>query len=406
MRATLARVRTRVISGVAVLVAGVAVTTLPAPQAEAAPAGVLRTLDWETAADRSIPGAAPNGFVKQWTTGNGPDLVASPTRDGSAAARFQLDVADPLVSNGKRTEISQPDNQALNAERWYGFSVNLPTSWVHDTSAEIVSQWHQCDSGCPGGSPPLALLTDEGRWKVDFRGQIIDLGSYSTGKWTDWVFHVKWRTDNSGLVEVWRDGAPVLNRAGATHDGGPRSPYFKFGIYKWDWNKGKPTSTSQRVMYYDALRIGDARAAYDDVKPGQGAAPPSCTGQRLNAAGASANTSEPVNPPANAIDGNPATRWSGKGFGAALIVDLGSSRLVCGTKVGWHLGDQRWNDYTVYTSVDGVTYAKAWEGRSSGTTTTPEAVQFSGRNARYVKIAFWQNPQNDWASITEAQVIG
>lgn len=409
MRATLARIRTGIVAGAAVLAAGITLTTLPTTTAQAAPAGVLRTLDWEAAADRTIPGAAPQGFIKQWTNGNGPELVGSPTRDGSSAARFQLDVGDPLVSNGKRTEISQPDNQPLNAERWYGFSINLPSSWAYDTSAEIVSQWHQCDSGCPGGSPPLALLTDEGRWKIDFRGEMIDLGAYATAKWTDWAFHVKWRTDGSGLLEVWRDGAKALTRTGATHDGGPRSPYFKFGIYKWDWNKGTATRTSQRIMYYDSLRLGDAQATLDDIDPGRGStAPGSCTGQKQTLTGASASTTEAINPPAQAIDGNLATRWSGQGFGAALTVDLGSARPVCGTSVAWHMGDQRWNDYTVYTSTDNVNYTKAWEGRSSGTTTAPETVQFpqGARNARYVKIAFWQNPQNDWASITEAQIIG
>ncbi|MGW9440034.1 heparin lyase I family protein [Streptomyces sp. NPDC055607] len=376
------------------------------PSAEAVSAGVTRTLDWEASADRTVPATAPGGFGKQWTSGNGPEIVTSPVRDGSYAARFQLDASDPLVSNGKRSEITQQDNQPLDVERWYGFSLHLPSTWTYDTSAEIVSQWHQCDADCSGGSPPLALLTDEGRWKVDFRGDIIDLGAYATAKWTDWVFHVKWRTDGAGVLEVWRDGTRVLTRTGATHDGGPRSPYFKFGIYKWDWNKG-PTDTSQRVMFYDSLRIGDARATYDDVKPGQGSSTPaSCTGQKLSPVQATANTWEAVNPPARAIDGNMATRWSGQGFGAALTVDLGRTQQVCGTKVAWHLGDKRWNDYTVYTSTDNVTYTKAWEGRSTGTTTALEAVRFpqGARNARYVKIAFWQNPQNDWASVTEAQV--
>ncbi|MCC5576279.1 heparin lyase I family protein [Microtetraspora sp. AC03309] len=385
----------------AALVAALGSSLLPA---HADPAGVFRTLNWEVAADRTMPTAAPPNFLKQWVADHGAATVTSPVRDGSYAARFQLNRGDPIQSGSKRAEISQRDEQPLNAERWYGFSVNLPTSWVPDVSAEIVSQWHQCDD-CGGGSPPLALLTDEGRWKIDFRGATIDLGPYATGTWTDWVFHVKWRTDSQGMFEVWRNGQPVLQRTGATHAGGPRSPYFKFGIYKWDWNDPKkPSDTNERVMFYDSLRLGDQRATYDDVKPGGGS---SCTAT-VPVASASATTYEAINPPAQAIDGNLSTRWSGQGFGASLILDLGSVRPVCGTRVAWHLGDQRWNDYTTYTSTDGAAYTKAWEGRSSGTTTGLEQALFTNgpRDARYVKISFWQNPQNDWASITEAAVLG
>ncbi|MFC4900693.1 heparin lyase I family protein [Streptosporangium amethystogenes subsp. fukuiense] len=384
-------------------------STLSAQSASADPAGVFRTLNWENAADRTIPGTPPPGFIKQWVSSHGATTVTSPVRDGSYAARFQLNKSDPLISNGKRAEISQSNKQPVNAERWYGFSINLPSSWVHDPSAEIVSQWHQCDeSNCPKGSPPLALLTDEGHWKIDFRGNIIDLGPYATGRWTDWVFHVKWRADDKGVLEVWRDGQPAMpSYTGATHAGGPYSPYFKFGIYKWDWNKEQSQSTTtQRVMFYDALRLGDERAGYQDVNPAGGGT--DCGTATLPIASASATTFEPINPPAQAIDGNLSTRWSGQGFGASLFLDLGSVRRTCGTRVAWHLGDQRWNDYTVYTSLDNVTYTKAWEGRSSGTTTGLEQKLFTNgpRDARYVKISFWQNPQNDWASITEAAVLG
>ncbi|MFG1876473.1 heparin lyase I family protein [Sphaerisporangium sp. NPDC049003] len=387
---------------VAAFAACLTASTLPAQPASADPAGVFRTLDWENPADRTVPGTPPSGFLTQIGNSHGVGVVGSPVRDGSYAARFQLDRSDPITSSSKRAEITQSDTQPLNADRWYGFSLNLPSSWVSDVAAEIVSQWHHCDT-CGGGSPPLALLTQAGHWKIDFRGEVIDLGPYSTGTWTDWAFHVKWRTDSNGVLEVWRNGVPVLSRSGATFAGGAHSPYFKFGIYKWDWAASKPKSTlTQRVMYYDALRLGDERARLADVTPG-----PNCA-NTVPVAGASASTYEPVNPPSQAVDGNLATRWSGQGFGASLILDLGTTRTVCGTKVAWHKGDVRWNDYTVYVSTDGTTYTKTWEGRSTGTSTAPETRLFttSPRDARYVKISFWQNPENDWASITEAAVIG
>ncbi|MFF5235333.1 discoidin domain-containing protein [Dactylosporangium sp. NPDC000521] len=123
-------------------------------------------------------------------------------------------------------------------------------------------------------------------------------------------------------------------------------------------------------------------------------------------AGVSANTYEAVNPPQNAVDGNLTTRWSGYGSGAYLTVDLGTRRTICGAGVAWHRGNLRWNDYTIYTSVDNVTYVKAWEGRSSGTTLQPEVTGFPARQARYVKYAWWNNAEgNGWASITEVTAL-
>ncbi|BFU45533.1 hypothetical protein KRMM14A1004_37700 [Krasilnikovia sp. MM14-A1004] len=231
--------------------------------------GLLTTLDWEQEAERQLP---PPGWIKQYCCGKSVRIVDAPTRDGHHAVQFTLDKGDPDVSSSTRAEFSQPDRQPAGVERWYGFSLNLPADWRADRSSEIVSQWHHQGNN---GSPPLALLTNNGHWKIDFRGSIIDLGPYQTGRWTDWVFHVTWRTDSGGRLEVWRDGGRVLDRTGATHDDGANSPYFKFGIYKWDWDgRPKPSDTTHRSMVYDALRIGDRTAGYADVAPGP-AAPPS-----------------------------------------------------------------------------------------------------------------------------------
>ncbi|MFI7602301.1 heparin lyase I family protein [Actinoplanes sp. NPDC049681] len=248
-----------VAAGVPIALAG---THEPAATGTGRP-GLLTTLDWENAADRTLP---PTGWHKQYCCDKSLKVVTGPARDGEHAAQFTLDRGDPDVSSSTRSELSQPDQQAAGLERWYGFSIALATDWSPDRSSEIVSQWHQQSNN---GSPPLALLTNNGHWKIDFRGEMIDLGAYRTGGWTDWVFHVAWRTDTSGVLEVWRDGDRVVSRTGRTHDDSAHSPYFKFGIYKWDWDgRPKPSDTSHRSMVYDALRIGDQRAGYASVAPG------------------------------------------------------------------------------------------------------------------------------------------
>ncbi len=120
----------------AVAAAGVALASVQTAQAD--PVGVLRTLDWEQPADRTLPTAAPTGLNKQWGTAYGAGNVTAPVRDGSHAARFELRKNDPVVSGSKRAEISQRDEQPAGADRWYGFSIQLPSTWVADSRVNLV----------------------------------------------------------------------------------------------------------------------------------------------------------------------------------------------------------------------------------------------------------------------------
>src|SRR5687767_7684504 len=53
------------------------------------------------------------------------------------------------------------------------------------------------------------------------------------------------------------------------------------------------------------------------------------------------------NVPANAVDGNLGTRWSGFGNGAWLQLDLGTARHLGNVKVAAHLGNQRSNTFDI-----------------------------------------------------------
>ncbi|MBB2911413.1 hypothetical protein FHS43_002678 [Streptosporangium becharense] len=179
----------------------------------------------------------------------------------------------------------------------------------------------------------------------------------------------------------------TANPCGGTRDeriiwGGPKA------AFRWD----------------GATEVDVARLSVREIDP-TGQTDPCAT--RFTPAGVTASTWEEINPPSNAVDGDLATRWSGSGYGAYLVLDLGAPRPVCRVDVAWHQGDRRWNDYTVYTSPDGVTYTKAAEGRSSGTTPNAEPYRFPQRQARYVRIAWWNSSAgNGWASIAEAAVFG
>lgn len=209
-----------------------------------------------------------------------------PPRAGQFCARFELNNTDrwppptpqnPNPTQAARSELAARPDEPVGAERWYGFSIYLPDSWGLDRSGEILTQWHQADSG-PGGSPPLALLTKNGHWYVSQRKWGVndtcdsDIGSYVTGEWTDWVVHVKWSAnddDSSAFLKIWKNGEEVFQVKGGKNSFAQVGNYMKIGIYKFDWwPLNKPSDTTQRVMFHDEVRIADQKSgSYAAVAP-------------------------------------------------------------------------------------------------------------------------------------------
>jgi hypothetical protein len=244
--------------------------------------GEFYTLSWEFLSDRTVPGKAP----PDWAAEYDPKLLrdgepqvrvaglgtGEPVRCGGYSVRFQLHQDDPVINNGTRAELAAADFEPADAERWYGFSIYLPEMWVCDQSAEIVTQWHQ--HWTIGTSPPLAIQTRKGQWEIsqNWEGPHYSdtpVGAYETGRWTDWVVHVKWSAGNAGVLDIWKNAQPVpgfSQKLGKnTYNDPNRGNYLKFGIYKWDWSQNNPSDTTKRVMFYDELRIADQRGSYQAV---------------------------------------------------------------------------------------------------------------------------------------------
>jgi len=262
--------------------------------------GAGYTLDWENPADWTVPEQAPPGWRDAYTPSvrhaNGEPQVRAasaangePVRAGGHSARFELDKSDPVKDNGSRAEIKAVPVEPAGAERWYGFSTYLPSSWVPDPTPEIIAQWHQTGGDCTKGcSPPLAIFTKGGKyyvqqsWQNDAAvpgvwtfGPAKEIDAYATGRWTDWVVHVKWSLGNDGILEIWKDDQPIPGfnpKIGRNDDFGERAQgrgnYLVLGIYKWPWSQKDPASTTtNRVLYTDELRITDQRGNYNAVAP-------------------------------------------------------------------------------------------------------------------------------------------
>ena len=122
-------------------------------------------------------------------------------------------------------------------------------------------------------------------------------------------------------------------------------------------------------------------------------------------AGAVTASTQDTNVPANVVDNNLGTRWSGDGDGAWLRLDLGTARTVSHVRVAVHQGNARRNRFDLQTSADGTSWATAWTGESSGTTTAEETYDFTDVVARYVRYVGHGSNVSTWNSVSEVSVF-
>jgi Ca2+-binding RTX toxin-like protein len=187
----------------------------------------------------------------------------------------------------------------MGQDYWYGMRTYLPANWAPDKSAESFIQWHtQPDPGEAWRGSAVSLVsrpsptTGEARMVVIVRAdadritpssggesrydssKIYDLGPVSqyVGKWSEWVWHIKWGYNNTGNLQLWNNSKKVLdlpNQGNSFNDA--TGPYLKFGDYKWAWESASDTGADSRTIYFDDVRIGNGSAGYNTVTPGTGA---------------------------------------------------------------------------------------------------------------------------------------
>ncbi|HTD92728.1 MAG TPA: PKD domain-containing protein, partial [Chitinophagaceae bacterium] len=217
---------------------------------------------------------------------------ADVSRAGSYSLRFEVNKTDNLFANGRRAEVNLPASDKMPLERWYGMSYYIPKDYIIDQPNlfEVVNQWH--DVGSAGETEmksPFDFIIDNGRWGLDIRWAAsasassaselkADLAPIAIGAWTDFVFHIRFSTGSDGVVEIWKDGTKVYTRNGPVGFNHAVAPFFKMGIYKWPWNpQDMPccgnTNSTQKVLYIDEFRLGNANATYNDVAPAAISAP-------------------------------------------------------------------------------------------------------------------------------------
>jgi hypothetical protein len=114
------------------------------------------------------------------------------------------------------------------------------------------------------------------------------------------------------------------------------------------------------------------------------------------------------NLPANTVDNNLTTRWSGNGDGAWIRYDLGSMRHVARVQIAFFQGDTRRSRFDLQVSDTGATWTSVLTNVQSSGTTTAEELFTLDRDARFVRYLGHGNDSTTkptWNSLAEASVF-
>lgn len=222
--------------------------------------------------DAGFEGSTPFAGMSTVQTATSYGITASTAQYNEGSKSFKSTVlkTDPSISSGYRSEITFP-GISDQGEMWYGYSTyfeSIPLGGGH------VIQWHPNNSN---GSATLSLWTGDGKFMVVRNPSGTNINYYQPNpqaivarKWYDIVWHVKWSSSSTGLIEMWIDGVKYFSYTGVTAQTGV---YLKLGQNLWVRN-------NDGIIYYDNLRIGGSNASYADVAPEGGTStstPPTST---------------------------------------------------------------------------------------------------------------------------------
>lgn len=227
----------------------------------------------------TVPTEGATGHPLYRVVSDGSGVVAKSTthrREGSSSLRAQL-TKDGTANFRQELRVRSPtDNQPMggSGDYWYGESVYVP-SGSSLASNSVITQWHT-NNPTSGHSPVLGMRIINGNWTVTRSAtdsaDVDSVGPVATNQWTDWVYQVRWRPDNTGLIRVWMNGKLVYERTNvqSAWDGEADQPYLLVGRYTSAWKQSSnsdPNGTSHE-SWHDALRICQgAKCVYGDVAP-------------------------------------------------------------------------------------------------------------------------------------------
>jgi hypothetical protein len=188
-----------------------------------------------------------SAWTKQDALPQGLQIVSDPVRQGSSALKVTVNqFDDPINTGNDRAELVNAQTfETEGTEFFYGWSVMFAQDFPSADTWQLFTQWHHDGLN---GSPPLEMYVvgEEIRLRTGGTEPAVWTAPLQRGTWQDLILHVKWSSDpNQGFVELYQNGAVVLEHtAVATMLPGMRN-YLKMGLYR------NRSITEQGVVYFD-----------------------------------------------------------------------------------------------------------------------------------------------------------
>lgn len=143
-------------------------------------------------------------------------VVDATVREGLLALRSEIRPTDSLVFNGHRAEVrlnKYPDvTGSLGDERWFGFSIYIPTTDPVWNDWRVLAQWHSWPDTALGEtwrSPPLYLGTFGDNWQIVARW---DSNEVSTGNPSPFYFGLRPWSAERGMISLSTSDGPTIPR--------------------------------------------------------------------------------------------------------------------------------------------------------------------------------------------------
>lgn len=207
-------------------------------------------------------------------TTNSLATVSARSRTGSKSLRVRLVDGDEYEPKKSRAELSFRDlvPNELDTSDWYGISVLVPLSWEEDPDEQKVVVQFAKGPHSPGSNPILGLRITGGDWQLT---REVYAGKAPTellrhplrrGRWTDWVFNIRWSPSGKGRTRVWCNGEQIFeDEAQNMHPRTSTADHaMKIGLY------GRFTGrVREREIYFDSIRVARGPRAFKLVDPAE-----------------------------------------------------------------------------------------------------------------------------------------
>ena len=195
-------------------------------------------------------------------------------REGAYMGRVEVQPGDdPIQTGGNICQVYRTHYDTIDDDRYYSFSVYLPAGfpYVPNSLFNYFYELHGDDGAqapfkiginsiISGPNPSVGFVAELNTGDPSSPTQTLwRLGNLVTGQWVDFVVHVRWKRDTTGIVQVWMNDTEIVNATGIqtfyTND--MTKLRAQAGYYRADYSK-------TAILYLDAMKIGNS---YTSVLP-------------------------------------------------------------------------------------------------------------------------------------------